>query len=123
MFIPRFAPVKEVSAGLNYLNTGGVFIQNGTALLRSHGHDGFLWGRICRLLRALIQKATKSPTEGSSPMTTVAQQTGSSTSAIRPFPHVNVPDAELDDLRRRIKAMRWPTKELVADQSQRVQLA
>jgi pimeloyl-ACP methyl ester carboxylesterase len=56
-------------------------------------------------------------------MTTLAQQTGSSTSAVRPFPHVNVPDAELDDLRRRIKAMRWPTKELVADQSQGVQLA
>jgi pimeloyl-ACP methyl ester carboxylesterase len=36
---------------------------------------------------------------------------------------LNVPESELDDLRRRIKAMRWPTKELVADQSQGVQLA
>jgi len=56
-------------------------------------------------------------------MTTVAQQSGSGTAAIRPFPHVNVPESELDDLRRRIKATRWPTKELVADQSQGVQLA
>ena len=56
-------------------------------------------------------------------MTTVAQQAGSGTAAIRPFPHLNVPEAELDDLRRRIKAMRWPTKELVPDQSQGVQLA
>ena len=56
-------------------------------------------------------------------MTTIAQQTGSGTAAVRPFPHVNVPESELDDLRRRIKAMRWPTKELVADQSQGVQLA
>jgi pimeloyl-ACP methyl ester carboxylesterase len=56
-------------------------------------------------------------------MTTTAQQTGSGTAAVRPFPHVNVPESELDDLRRRIKAMRWPTKELVADQSQGVQLA
>ena len=56
-------------------------------------------------------------------MTTVAQPTGTGTTAIRPFPHVNVPESELDDLRRRIKAMRWPTKELVADQSQGVQLA
>jgi pimeloyl-ACP methyl ester carboxylesterase len=51
-----------------------------------------------------------------------AQQTSGAT-AIRPFPHLNVPESELDDLRRRIKATRWPTKELVADQSQGIQLA
>ena len=56
-------------------------------------------------------------------MTTVAQQTGTGSAAIRPFPPSNVPESELDDLRRRIKATRWPTKELVADQSQGVQLA
>jgi len=56
-------------------------------------------------------------------MTQVAQETGSGTTAIRPFPHLNVPESELDDLRSRIKAMRWPTRELVADQSQGVQLA
>jgi pimeloyl-ACP methyl ester carboxylesterase len=42
--------------------------------------------------------------------------------AIRPF-SIHVPDAELVDLRRRIVAMRWPEKELVADPSQGVQLA
>src|SRR4051794_29430378 len=42
--------------------------------------------------------------------------------AVRPF-HVDVPDEALDDLRRRIAAMRWPEKETVADQSQGVQLA
>jgi len=42
--------------------------------------------------------------------------------AIRPF-HVNVPEAGLTDLRRRIAATRWPTKELVEDRSQGVQLA
>jgi pimeloyl-ACP methyl ester carboxylesterase len=41
---------------------------------------------------------------------------------IRPF-HVDVPQAELDELRRRIKATRWPTRELVEDRSQGVQLA
>ena len=41
---------------------------------------------------------------------------------IRPF-RVNVPEAELTDLRRRIAATRWPTKELVQDRSQGVQLA
>jgi pimeloyl-ACP methyl ester carboxylesterase len=44
-------------------------------------------------------------------------------SQVRPFPQLNVQEAELDDLRRRIKATRWPTRELVADQSQGVQLA
>jgi pimeloyl-ACP methyl ester carboxylesterase len=44
-------------------------------------------------------------------------------SELRPFPQLNVPEAELDDLRRRIKATRWPTKELVKDDSQGVQLA
>ena len=42
--------------------------------------------------------------------------------AIGPF-HVNVPEEQIDDLRRRIAATRWPTKELVGDRSQGVQLA
>src|SRR4029077_7076874 len=42
--------------------------------------------------------------------------------AIRPF-EVQVSDQQIDDLRRRIAATRWPTKELVADRSQGVQLA
>ena len=41
---------------------------------------------------------------------------------IRPF-QVDIPESELADLRRRIAATRWPTKELVADRSQGVQLA
>jgi pimeloyl-ACP methyl ester carboxylesterase len=41
---------------------------------------------------------------------------------IRPF-RISVPKAALADLRRRIAATRWPTKELVADRSQGVQLA
>jgi hypothetical protein len=34
-----------------------------------------------------------------------------------------VPEEQIDDLRRRIAATRWPTKELVDDRSQGVQLA
>jgi len=41
---------------------------------------------------------------------------------IRPF-EVNIPEADLTDLRRRIKATRWPEKETVTDASQGVQLA
>ena len=42
--------------------------------------------------------------------------------AIRPF-RVNVPEADIIELRRRLAAVRWPAKELVADRSQGVQLA
>ena len=46
----------------------------------------------------------------------------SGTSAIRPF-RVEVPEEELADLRRRVAAARLPSKELVDDRSQGVQLA
>jgi pimeloyl-ACP methyl ester carboxylesterase len=60
--------------------------------------------------------------EGSNAMNDVAQQAGSDNAAIRPF-HVNVPEAELTELRRRIKATKWPDKETVSDATQGVQLA
>ncbi len=41
---------------------------------------------------------------------------------IRPF-QVEIPEEQIDDLRRRIAATRWPSKELVDDRSQGVQLA
>jgi pimeloyl-ACP methyl ester carboxylesterase len=41
---------------------------------------------------------------------------------IRPF-HLDIPDEKLEDLRRRIEAARLPSKELVEDRSQGVQLA
>ncbi len=41
---------------------------------------------------------------------------------VRPF-LAEIPDEALDDLRRRIAATRWPSKELVGDRSQGVQLS
>jgi pimeloyl-ACP methyl ester carboxylesterase len=41
---------------------------------------------------------------------------------IRPF-HVEIPQAEIDELRRRIAATQWPEKETVDDESQGVPLA
>jgi pimeloyl-ACP methyl ester carboxylesterase len=55
-------------------------------------------------------------------MTNVARQTGSDTTAIRPF-RVNFAEAELVELRRRIDATKWPEPETVNDQSQGPQLA
>jgi pimeloyl-ACP methyl ester carboxylesterase len=42
--------------------------------------------------------------------------------AIRPY-DVDIPQEDLDDLRRRVTATRWPSKELVDDRYQGVQLA
>jgi len=57
-----------------------------------------------------------------STITEAARPTVGASADIRPF-RVNVPDAELADLRRRIKATRWPEVETVANASQGVQLA
>src|SRR5260370_40251705 len=48
--------------------------------------------------------------------------TASAESAVRPF-RIEVPQGEIDELRRRINATRWPTRERVTDRSQGVQLA
>ena len=52
-------------------------------------------------------------------MSVTAEKSGAA--AIRPF-HVDIPDDALEDLRRRIAATRLPSKELVPDRSQGVQL-
>src|SRR6476619_2425145 len=46
----------------------------------------------------------------------------SAPSEVRPF-RIDVPERDLEALRRRIEATRWPSRELVADRSQGVQLA
>ncbi|MFG2052326.1 epoxide hydrolase family protein [Micromonospora sp. NPDC048935] len=52
----------------------------------------------------------------------VKTKTRPGTTEIRPF-SVDIAQADLDDLKRRIKATRWPDKETVDDQSQGVPLA
>jgi pimeloyl-ACP methyl ester carboxylesterase len=44
------------------------------------------------------------------------------TTAIRPF-QIEIPEEKLDELRGRVEATRWPSRELVDDRSQGVQLA
>jgi pimeloyl-ACP methyl ester carboxylesterase len=53
-------------------------------------------------------------------MSTVTEKSAGAT-AIRPFT-IEIPEAELEALRARIAATRWPEKETVPDQSQGVQL-
>jgi pimeloyl-ACP methyl ester carboxylesterase len=78
--------------------------------------------RFAQLTRAIrigvIAMATVTPLTHSS--SAVAAE--SSDTAIRPF-RVAIPEQELVELRRRIASTRWPTKELVEDRSQGVQLA
>ncbi|MET0659946.1 MAG: epoxide hydrolase, partial [Steroidobacteraceae bacterium] len=60
--------------------------------------------------------------ERSKSMSAVVQAKGDGAAAIRPF-QVNIPEADLADLRRRILATRLPEKETVSDFSQGVPLA
>ena len=55
-------------------------------------------------------------------MTNTSNKTNSVPAEMRPF-HFSAHDTELAELRRRIKATRWPDKEIVNDSSQGVQLA
>src|SRR5215208_4126703 len=55
--------------------------------------------------------------------TTMTQvETSTDHTEVRPF-SIDVPEADLDDLRRRIAATRWPERETVEDQSQGPRLA
>src|SRR4051812_38555302 len=54
-------------------------------------------------------------------MAVMAERSADAT-AIRRFT-VEIPESDLEDLRARVGATRWPSKELVADRSQGVQLA
>src|SRR5262245_8483778 len=87
------------------------------------------WGPLALVMLAACKPASGSPEpDKQRPMNTVASTTPTATAAaggkdaIRPF-HVEFSDQALADLKRRIVAMRWPPKELVADQSQGVPLA
>ena len=52
----------------------------------------------------------------------VRSASAATSDAMRPF-HINIPEADLVDLRRRLAATRWPEKETVTDDSQGVPLA
>src|SRR4051794_26182107 len=55
-------------------------------------------------------------------MEVVMSTTAQTGTDIRPF-HVDTPEEKLAELSRRISATRWPSRELVTDRSQGVQLA
>jgi len=77
-----------------------------------------------------FEQLTRAITIGVIAMATVTSPGLSSTpaaaenndTAIRPF-RVTIPEKQVAELRRKIADTRWPTKELVGDRSQGVQLA
>src|ERR1022692_2835990 len=70
-----------------------------------------------------IQSYSKDNTMTQTGTTQTGSKQTADKNAIRPFPHVNVPEAELTELRRRINATKWPERETVTDATQGVQLA
>jgi pimeloyl-ACP methyl ester carboxylesterase len=67
-------------------------------------------------------KSKTTPKENTMTQTGATQRGSEQADAIRPF-HVNFPQTELTELRRRINATKWPERETVTDASQGVQLA
>ena len=80
---------------------------------------GMLVGVRGGVVAALDVPLTTWPPAGSEE---VAMSTTAEAIEVRPF-QVDISDDAVADLRRRIAATRWPSKELVADRSQGVQLA
>jgi pimeloyl-ACP methyl ester carboxylesterase len=85
---------------------------------RIHASEGINHYRR-RLLGAAAIGITVAGTAEMIPLQLAAETTGD---AIRPF-RIKVSERDLDDLRRRIAATRWPDHETVNDQSQGAQLA
>jgi pimeloyl-ACP methyl ester carboxylesterase len=91
-----------------------------------------IFGPLSRLLFMLLATAMSlappptalahhPPLTGAQP-TKPGKTSATQDNSIRPF-RLNVPQEQLDDLRRRIAATRWPDQETVSDRSQGVQLA
>jgi pimeloyl-ACP methyl ester carboxylesterase len=78
------------------------------------------WAKFFQTAKAQLPNGTQA--NNTSPVNATGAGQAADRTGIRPF-RVNVPEAELTELRRRINATRWPSKELVADRSQGVQLA
>src|SRR5918996_5068597 len=73
-------------------------------------------------LQTLQTEQSTSTRDSKKALTGAAGSEAADQTALRPF-RVEVPEADLTELRRRINATQWPDREPVTDQSQGVQLA
>ena len=103
----QFEKVKAtIMAGYRFLSTAAIASIFGLTLLAVTGH--------AQTIAANQKEKTMTQPE--------QVKSASDDTAIRPF-HVNIPEAQLEDLRRRIKATNWPESETVPDDTQGVQIA
>jgi pimeloyl-ACP methyl ester carboxylesterase len=94
--------------------------------LKSPIRRGLLAGSAAALFARLLTCASttkaQTMTTSEASIATERGKQAAGKNAIRPF-RVSFPEAQLTDLRRRVKATKWPERETVADASQGVQLA
>ena len=106
--------MKLLGAGSLFVGLGAIGIPNVLKNIKAVSAQG--------ATTTNTTNATGATTTNTTNATGASVAPTSGNSDIRPF-RVNVPEAELTDLRRRIVATRWPDRELVNDISQGVQLA
>jgi pimeloyl-ACP methyl ester carboxylesterase len=105
--------MKLIGSGSLVLGLGALGIPNILRTFEASAGNKTSSSVTSRVNSSNTTNTTTSPTAGGSE---------SQGSVIRPF-QVNVPEAELVELRNRVNAMRWPEKETVMDTSQGVKLA
>ena len=112
----RFEKIAEKTHAL--VLTFGRMIDSATSVVAS----AFVAALIAAPCYTMAAPRGEADTLASTTSAPAKRSVASEDARIRPF-RVNVPKADLADLRRRLAATRWPTKELVEDRSQGVQLA
>src|SRR5262249_58227821 len=104
---------------------GGVSVSAGLmnpmAPIPRNGVTGAAFAAATALALGLMLLATPSHAQAA-PATAAPVVSAAENNSIRPF-RINIAEADLVELRRRIAATRWPDKETVADQSPGAQLA
>jgi hypothetical protein len=106
--------VKMMGAGSLFVGLGVLGIPNIFKNIKGASAQG---ANATNTTNATVASATNTTNATGASVTPTSGNTD-----IRPF-SVNVPEAELTELRRRINATRWPERETVTDVSQGVQLA
>jgi pimeloyl-ACP methyl ester carboxylesterase len=102
------------------LSTSAAIVAVSPVLLASSSHAAQVIGRADAPIDGRILSQLAAAASGTKPAAQTLETAADA--AIRPF-RVQVLDATVADLRRRLAATRWPDKETVPDQSQGAQLA
>ena len=105
-----------------FLETSAVAGAFGLVLLASPSHAQAAPAVDAETNPSVNNQLVKLAAAASIPGVAAQPRNAAANAAIRPF-HINIPQAALDELRRRVAATKWPEREQVADAAQGVQLA